>query len=996
LVIDAGGTEDPSERAADAFPGSFVKRVTKRSFGAAANSALGTVEGAAFFAFFHDDLELDPDVIQALVEEAFRSNAGIVGAKLLRADAPDTLESVGDLIDRFGGQWPLAELGERDQNQHDSVREVAVVSTAAMLVRCDLFADLRGFSNEIEGTGEALDLCWRARVAGARTILMPGAVVHHGSRSAVGEERSSSSVGLRNRVRTMLTCYSALSIARVLPQVVVLGCIEVLYNLVRGRFRGAAGIVSAGVWNLVRLPSLFAAHSRMHALRRSSDAEIRELQIRGVARIRQFLRTGEGQELSSSVTAAARDLPSSLASSSGPYGLVVVVGAWLFVLLGARSIVASGFPAIRDMTPLGDSSALLREWWSGWRSGGLGSASGAPTIDLVIGLLSRFGGWSGLLRTLLVLGPLFVGPLAAWRVSRRMFSARGAAAAVAAYVVNPLPYNAISQGRWPLVVAWALLPFIVGQLVRAGRWIVDVGPQRSVVRESAVLALFIAAGITASPSFLPLCIAVAACVAVSAAVGSSGGSVGRMVRVTAFAVLGAVVVHLPWFVAGLSDERRVAWLFGARVTAAARLHVADALQFSTGTFGGVLSLGLVVCAGLALLVAEGTRLRWAFGGALMVLASLGGVVVAARLGTSSAIPPAEFLLLPAAIGVAIAIGAGVDGVIVDVRGSSFGVRQLATFLGVVAAAVAVLSWIPVTLGGRFETPKGDLVSVLARLDAESPPATRTLWIGDGDALPIAGWHLTDAVVFGVTDGTGTSVSSRHGYPMDDGERRLKAALLAARSGDTARLGARLSEFGIEYVVLADRLAPRPYGLARYPVPASLAVAFARQADLVSVDVAPGVAVFQNLARRGVRSSFPAGSVKIASSEALAALAESTPSSVGTVLDDGAPPTQYQGKVVEKTDVVVAMPASEQWTLEVGGAEMKRVDTGSWNSAFEVRSTGSAKLRYDLPALGLAGHILQLLVLALLVGAARRPRKASAEPQQDASQDVVGAEEGGQR
>src|SRR6478736_6013790 len=76
LVLDNGSVEDPTPRIAAAMPRAFVRR-------RAANAALGAVEGATFLCFLHDDSTLDPDAIRLMVEEAYRSNAGIVGPKLV-------------------------------------------------------------------------------------------------------------------------------------------------------------------------------------------------------------------------------------------------------------------------------------------------------------------------------------------------------------------------------------------------------------------------------------------------------------------------------------------------------------------------------------------------------------------------------------------------------------------------------------------------------------------------------------------------------------------------------------------------------------------------------------------------------------------------------------------------------------------------------------------------------------------------------------------------
>src|SRR5437763_13038819 len=89
LVLDAGTGRDPTPRIAEVLPDAYVRKVSGRpSFGEAANEALAAVEGAAFFLFCHDDAAPDAEAIRLLVEEALRSNAGIVGPKLVEWNRP--------------------------------------------------------------------------------------------------------------------------------------------------------------------------------------------------------------------------------------------------------------------------------------------------------------------------------------------------------------------------------------------------------------------------------------------------------------------------------------------------------------------------------------------------------------------------------------------------------------------------------------------------------------------------------------------------------------------------------------------------------------------------------------------------------------------------------------------------------------------------------------------------------------------------------------------
>src|ERR1700736_5428865 len=147
LVIDSASEEDPTGRVADVIPAAFVMRLEQRvGFGRAANEVLKLVEGASHLLFCHDDVALAPDAVRALVEEAFRSNAGVATPKYVEWDRPDRLLAVGATADKVGIVGDLVDPGELDQEQHDGVREVFVAPGGATLVRADLFLALGGFN----------------------------------------------------------------------------------------------------------------------------------------------------------------------------------------------------------------------------------------------------------------------------------------------------------------------------------------------------------------------------------------------------------------------------------------------------------------------------------------------------------------------------------------------------------------------------------------------------------------------------------------------------------------------------------------------------------------------------------------------------------------------------------------------------------------------------------------------------------------------------------
>ena len=126
------------------LPAAVIRQVEGNpGYGPLMNEVIRLVEGeSGFFCFMHDDVALDSNAISSMIEEMFRSNAGVVGPKIVMWDDVSVLQSVGLGADRIGDISPIVEQGEKDQEQHDAVRDVFLVPSACMLVRADLFREI--------------------------------------------------------------------------------------------------------------------------------------------------------------------------------------------------------------------------------------------------------------------------------------------------------------------------------------------------------------------------------------------------------------------------------------------------------------------------------------------------------------------------------------------------------------------------------------------------------------------------------------------------------------------------------------------------------------------------------------------------------------------------------------------------------------------------------------------------------------------------------------
>jgi len=180
------GVDEPEQASyelliAELLPAATVSTVVGNpGYGPTQNEAARLVEGdTGLFLFMHDDVAMAPDAVSQMVMEMSRSNAGVVGPKLLNWNDASILQHVGMAVDRCGEVDSIVLPNEKDQEQHDAVADVFCLPSACMLVRADLFRVIGGFNPAISFGGEELDLCWRVHLTGGRVVVVPSATARH-------------------------------------------------------------------------------------------------------------------------------------------------------------------------------------------------------------------------------------------------------------------------------------------------------------------------------------------------------------------------------------------------------------------------------------------------------------------------------------------------------------------------------------------------------------------------------------------------------------------------------------------------------------------------------------------------------------------------------------------------------------------------------------------------------------------------------------------------
>jgi GT2 family glycosyltransferase len=834
VMVTAGA--DLRARVASVLPRAFVRPVEGDGYAAAADDALATVAGAPFLLFCHDDVLVDPPAIRVLVEEAYRSNAAVVGPKVVAVERPEILREVGWSVDRFGIPHSDIVADELDQEQHDSVRDVFFVGEACLLVRADLFAALEGYDVACDPGAAALDFCWRARLAGARVIVAPDARVRH--HDADGEVDPV--LAQRHRVRALLTSTSGVRLLWIVPVAIVIQMAEAVVFFVRGARDRARALIGAWTYNLGHLGEVRAARHRAQAGRVVGDAEIHALQFRGSARMSAYAATtlhapDRVRALSDRSRSAADAAGARLRSVRG----LVLLAMLLLVAIGVRDLVFGRVAAVGTTLEWPGVGDLLRAYTSEWRYAGLGADAPAPPIFVLAALLRIVTlGVDGMGRTLVVVGAIPVGMFGMYRLARAV-AGRGWPCLVSAVVYGavPLPRNAIQLGHVGALVLYALAPLIALAVFTLADLIDHRWPRRRIAALGGV-------GVAVAAAWWPLAILLPLVLAVGTALAApaSGDALAALRRVAraALVITGlGLALLLPWPIAfALAGDRAAALgIVGPAIDSFGGL-----LRFATASSGaGIGGWAFVLVALLVVLFAGGELARWSARWWGIALVAWALAALPAWIG--SAAPDAEGVLVPAALMVALLAGIGAASFLGEIRRLGMGWRQAGALTAGALVVFSLFGFVGDIVGGRFRQPVGDWPEALQWMDLQRDRGPfRVMWMGDAGVVP---GYRQAAGPDGYVITNGGAGELRDGLPPPGGSAAAAAqnAVHALRIGSTQRFGRAVAPMAVRYVVLTEEPAPSSEAVSVSP----LAPALGEQLDLRELQSQPGATVYENTA-----------------------------------------------------------------------------------------------------------------------------------------------------
>lgn len=676
-------------------------------FPAAANMGVAAVPDADYVLLLHDDVVLDPDTVEHLAA-ALDADARLaaVGPKIVDHDDPTRLLSMGMALDRFGQVHDHVVDQERDQGQGLVGSRHLAVTSAAMLVRRDVFARLGGFDQRFEMYRDDLDLCWRMWLAGWEVAVVPTTRVRH-RRAGSGHHRDDRTAFVgphyfreRNTLAAIVKNVTGLRVVLAVLGFLLAATVRAGWFVATRRFSEAWQTFQAWGWNVAQLPGTVRRRTIAQRSQRRTSAQIEHL-FAGVGPQARHLGSVLGDRFLGSTDGAREPDPTDAAAPLHRRALGAVrrrpvhVTAVVLVVAGilvSIPVLLPGVLRLGEFQPFPASGrAAMGDYLAAWHDEGSVATTAAPSpAQAIVGLVQFLlldNAW--LASRALLLGL----PLLAWALAqvalRDLVPTRGPrVVAATVYATSPPVLAAMRGGRLSVLMAAAMLPLFVASCMAMLRRTEQVAPGW---RGAAGAVLAAGTMIAFNPVMVLVVSAALAAMAVRVSLrrDTSPRRTRAWLRLVAVAV-GVPLVLFPWSVALLGDG--VATPSDLLPLDAAASPMWQWLVMAPDQFGfppTVVGVGFAIAGLLGIGLAAGHHPR-----AVMVL-GLGAVVLvglAGWLDGQGVDAPmwAGTALLLAMAPVAALLALGLRHARAVIAGHSFGWRQLSAGVSLVAVAVGVV------------------------------------------------------------------------------------------------------------------------------------------------------------------------------------------------------------------------------------------------------------------------------------------------------------------
>jgi len=229
--------------------------------------------GAKHIVLLNQDTFVEPDFLSELIKTAeSEEKIGAVQALLLYNDGK-TINSLGNQNHILGYGWCEGNYQQLTTYnlQLTTPKKITYASGAAVLYKAELLKKIGLFDENYFSYNEDADVCWRARLAGYKTVLAPNSVVYHDYHFPTDKNKKRYFWMEKNRLYMVWKFYRLKTLLFLSPLFLAM-CVGQLVNAVRKGY--TKEFFGARLWFI---PNFFKVRKTRREVQKTRQISDREL-----------------------------------------------------------------------------------------------------------------------------------------------------------------------------------------------------------------------------------------------------------------------------------------------------------------------------------------------------------------------------------------------------------------------------------------------------------------------------------------------------------------------------------------------------------------------------------------------------------------------------------------------------------------------------------------------------------------------------------------------
>lgn len=284
LILDNGSSDSSLQGLDQILPGIEIVRLKENAgFARGNNVAIRALNDCKWVALLNPDAVPERDWLAKLIQIAQgHPEYSFFGSRMVIAHKPNVLDGVGDVYHVSGRYWRQGH-GCLSESSYLESQEIFSPCAAAALYRRDAWLEVGGFDESYFCYSEDVDLGFRLRLIGYRSLYVSEAVVRHVGSATTGGQHSDFAVyhGHRNLVWTYFKNMPWPLFWLYLPQHILLNVITLGWFSLRGQ----AKVIFKAKWDALKgLPQVLRERKMVQSKRRISAWALRRMMAKGLFR----------------------------------------------------------------------------------------------------------------------------------------------------------------------------------------------------------------------------------------------------------------------------------------------------------------------------------------------------------------------------------------------------------------------------------------------------------------------------------------------------------------------------------------------------------------------------------------------------------------------------------------------------------------------------------------------------------------------------------------